>query len=73
MLKLDGIASFVAIAESRSISGAARRLHLSKSVVSERLTELENQLGAPLFHLPSGARPAQPWAEQVPPLHLRVQ
>lgn len=50
MLKLDGIASFVAIAESRSISGAARRLHLSKSVVSERLTELENQLGAPLFH-----------------------
>lgn len=50
MLKLDGIASFVAIAEAGSISAAARRLHLSKSVVSERLAELERQLGAPLFH-----------------------
>lgn len=50
MLKLDGIASFVAIAEAGSISGAARRLHLSKSVVSERLAELERSLSAPLFH-----------------------
>ncbi|MET0518046.1 MAG: LysR family transcriptional regulator [Burkholderiaceae bacterium] len=50
MLKLDGIACFVAIAEAGSISGAARRLHLSKSVLSERLAELEHQLGAPLFH-----------------------
>ena len=50
MLKLDGIAGFVAIAEAGSISGAARRLHLSKSVLSERLSELEQALGAPLFH-----------------------
>jgi DNA-binding transcriptional LysR family regulator len=50
MLKLDGIASFVAIAESGSISEAARRLHLSKSVVSERLAELERMLGASLLH-----------------------
>jgi DNA-binding transcriptional LysR family regulator len=50
MLKLDGIASFVAIAESGSISEASRRLHLSKSVVSERLTEIEQQLGASLLH-----------------------
>lgn len=50
MLKLDGISSFVAIAEAGSISGAARRLQLSKSVVSERLAELEQGLGAPLFH-----------------------
>lgn len=50
MLKLDGIASFVAVAESGSISEAARRLHLSKSVVSERLAEIERLLGTPLLH-----------------------
>ena len=50
MLKLDGIASFVAVAEAGSISAAGRRLHLSKSVVSERLAELERGLSAPLFH-----------------------
>ena len=40
-MKLDGIAGFVAVAEEGSISEAARRLRLSKSVVSERLAELE--------------------------------
>lgn len=50
MVKLDGISNFVAIAEAGSISAAARRLHLSKSVVSERLAGLERSLGAPLFH-----------------------
>ena len=50
MLKLDGIASFAAIAESGSISEAARRLHLSKSIVSERLADLERSLGAALLH-----------------------
>jgi DNA-binding transcriptional LysR family regulator len=50
MLKLDGIATFVAVAESGSISEAARRLHLSKSVVSDRLADLEQVLGAHLLH-----------------------
>jgi len=50
MLKLDGIATFVAIAEAGSISEAARRLRLSKSVVSERLADLERELGATLVH-----------------------
>jgi len=49
-MKLDGIATFVAVAEAGSISEAARRLHLSKSVVSERLAELERSLGARLMH-----------------------
>jgi DNA-binding transcriptional LysR family regulator len=47
-MKLDGIAAFVAIAEAGSVSGAGRALGLSKSVVSERLTELERSLGAHL-------------------------
>lgn len=49
-MKLDGIATFVAVAEAGSISEAARRLRLSKSVVSERLAELERGLGASLVH-----------------------
>ena len=50
MMKLEGIASFLAINDAGSISEAARRLRLSKSVVSERLAELERVLGAPLLH-----------------------
>lgn len=48
MLKLDGVAAFVCVAEAGSITGAAQRLGLAKSVVSERLTELEHALGAQL-------------------------
>src|SRR5690242_3480520 len=47
-MKLDGIAAFVAVAETGSITSAARRLRLSKSVVSERLAELERSLDARL-------------------------
>lgn len=50
MLKLDGIATFVAVAEAGSISQAARRLRLAKSVVSGRLAELERALSTPLMH-----------------------
>ena len=49
-MKLDGIATFVAVAEAKSISEAARRLRLSKSVVSTRLADLEKSLGAHLIH-----------------------
>ena len=49
MMKLDGIATFVAIAEEGSISAGARRLGVAKSVASERLAELERSLGTRLF------------------------
>ncbi|MFT8246762.1 LysR family transcriptional regulator [Roseomonas sp. BN140053] len=49
MMRLEGISAFVVIVEAGSISEAARRLRLSKSVVSERLAELERSLGAPLL------------------------
>jgi len=49
-MKLDGIATFVAVVEAGSISEAARRLRLAKSVVSERLAELERDLGGSLLH-----------------------
>jgi DNA-binding transcriptional LysR family regulator len=47
-MKLEGIAAFVTIAEAGSISEAARRLGSAKSVVSERLGDLERVLGARL-------------------------
>jgi DNA-binding transcriptional LysR family regulator len=49
MMKLDGVAAFVAAAEAGSISEAARRLGIAKSVVSERLAELERSLGTRLL------------------------
>ncbi|WP_027057709.1 LysR family transcriptional regulator [Mesorhizobium loti] len=49
MLKLESAAAFVAVAESGSITEAARRMNLSKSVISERLSELERSLGAKLL------------------------
>jgi len=45
MLKLESVAAFVSIVDTGSIAGAARRLGISRSVVSERLTELERVLG----------------------------
>jgi DNA-binding transcriptional LysR family regulator len=48
MLKLESLRAFVSIAETGSFTEAARRLALSKSVVSERLADLERNLGARL-------------------------
>jgi DNA-binding transcriptional LysR family regulator len=50
VLKLDSLLAFVTIAEANSISAAARRLQISKSVASERLAELERNVGATLVH-----------------------
>lgn len=43
-MKFDGIAAFVAVAEAGSITAAARRLGVAKSVISERLAELERAI-----------------------------
>src|ERR1700751_1260742 len=45
MMKLEGLVAFTAGADAGSISEAARRLGIPKSVVSERLSELERELG----------------------------
>lgn len=50
MIRIEGIAAFVATVEGGSISEAARQLRLAKSVVSERLAELERSLGGALLH-----------------------
>ena len=46
----NAIPVFVAVADSAGFSSAARELGISKSAVSKRITQLEDQLGARLFH-----------------------
>jgi len=49
MLKVDSLLVFATTVEVGSISEAARRLQISKSVASERLAELEKHIGATLM------------------------
>ncbi|MFD0389041.1 LysR family transcriptional regulator [Tistrella bauzanensis] len=49
-MRLDGIIAFVTVVDCGSINEAARQLRLSKSTVSERLSELEHALGARLLN-----------------------
>jgi len=48
-MDLDLLKSFIAVAEARSFSGAARALHSTQPTVSRQIARLEDQLGAPLF------------------------
>jgi DNA-binding transcriptional LysR family regulator len=50
MRNLIGMAIFARVAESRSFSGAARRLGISKSMVSKEVAKLEKSLGARLLN-----------------------
>src|SRR3954464_8776465 len=45
----DDVRLFLAIAEARSVSGAARQLRLGQPTVSRRLAEMERALGSRLF------------------------
>jgi DNA-binding transcriptional LysR family regulator len=48
-MKLESLRTLVAIVEGGSLAAAARQLRLSNSVVSDRLTDLERELGARLI------------------------
>lgn len=47
---LEALQTFVAVADGGGFAEAARRLGVSKSLVSRRLAALEAELGAPLLH-----------------------
>lgn len=49
MKNLTGMAIFARVVEARSFSEAARRLGLSKSMVSKEVSRLEKSLGAHLL------------------------
>jgi DNA-binding transcriptional LysR family regulator len=50
MDRLANIEIFVRVAQTQSFAEAARQLRVSKSVVTTRVRQLEDYLGAPLFH-----------------------
>lgn len=50
MMKLEGMGIFAKVAEAKSFSGAARRLGISKSLVSKEVSKLEKALGARLLN-----------------------
>jgi DNA-binding transcriptional LysR family regulator len=50
MESFNAIPVFIAVADSAGFSSAGRELGISKSAVSKRITQLEDQLGARLFH-----------------------
>src|SRR3954466_1229439 len=54
---LDQISVFLAVVESGSFTGAARRLGRATSVISYAIANLENQLGVTLFARAATARP----------------
>lgn len=47
--QLDGIVTFIVVAEERSFSAAATRLGISPSAVSQSIRTLEQRLSATLF------------------------
>lgn len=58
--------SLVALAEERSITGAARRLRVSQPPLTRRLRALEDELGVQLFErLPRGIRLLDPGQKLV--------
>ncbi|MFX0543307.1 helix-turn-helix domain-containing protein [Roseovarius sp. S4756] len=46
---LNEIETFLAVMELGTVTATAARMNLSKSVVSKRITDLEDALGAALF------------------------
>jgi DNA-binding transcriptional LysR family regulator len=50
MAAIGAIQVFVAVVENEGFAAAARRLGVSKSAVSKRITQLEAELGARLLH-----------------------
>ena len=66
---LQDITTFLAIVDSGSLTQAAERLEVSKSIVSKRLKRLEEMLGVALLHRSTrGITPT----EQGQAFHLRA-
>ncbi len=62
---IDGIRTFLDVMDTGTVSGAAARADLSKSVVSKRIADLERALGAPLFQRHAGRITPTETAEEL--------
>jgi DNA-binding transcriptional LysR family regulator len=60
VMELRELRAFVAVAEERGMSAAARRLHVSQSALSQTVSALERELGVKLLERTStGVRPTE--------------
>lgn len=50
MDRLQNIETFVRVAQTQSFAEAARQLRVARSVVTTRIKQIEDHVGAPLFH-----------------------
>jgi DNA-binding transcriptional LysR family regulator len=50
MDRLQNIETFVRVAQTQSFAEAARQLRVARSVITTRVKQLEDYVGAPLFH-----------------------
>jgi DNA-binding transcriptional LysR family regulator len=72
MIDIQKIETFLCAAENSSLSGAAKRLHLSQPAVSHQIKALEQELGAILFvrsntglQMTEAGRLLLPWARRL--------
>ncbi|MCL6592697.1 MAG: LysR family transcriptional regulator [Alicyclobacillus sp.] len=68
----NDVSTFLAVAEAKSMTEAARHLHISQSAISKRIQALENELKVPLFvrshsgvQLTAAGKSFLPYAVQV--------
>ncbi len=50
MDRLQNIETFVRVAQTQSFAEASRQMRVARSVITTRIKQLEDYLGAPLFH-----------------------
>jgi DNA-binding transcriptional LysR family regulator len=62
---IEEIRTFLDVMETGTVSGAAARANLSKSVVSKRITDFEAALGAALFQRHAGRITPTETAEEL--------
>src|SRR5688572_11655159 len=68
---IEEIRTFLDVMETGTVSGAAARSNLSKSVISKRIADLEARLGAALFQRHTGRITPNESAEELA-LRLRT-
>jgi DNA-binding transcriptional LysR family regulator len=71
-MELRQLEAFVAAAEERNFSKAARRLRISQPPLSRRIQELEKELGVTLFRRAANGATLTPAGEALLPLAIAV-